>query len=161
MGDRSSLEDSPEGGDNSKSPLLAVETFGPVLGQLVLEARELQVTADEAELVPAGVGLLDMRIGNVADAADERLDGSINGGGGAYIFIPERLEPVFVEKRCRQIRLGIEVAGQDAHAQVGIHPGEMVNQGGLANPSLVVEESDHRRPHGRFLTRARMCVSST
>ena len=59
---------------------------------------------------------------------------------------PQLLQPIFAQEHRGQVGLGVEIGGNHRYAKLRVHPSEVVPQGGLAYPSLVVEE--RYRGHG-------------
>ena len=68
---------------------------------------------------------------------------------------PKLLESILVEEHRRQIRLRVQVRGDDGNPDLGIHPGKVIHQCGRADASLVVEERDRRHRAGLTVTSTR------
>ena len=98
-------------------------------------------------------GRLHRRRSNVARASQQRHERAVDRVSGR-IRGQQVLHLVLVEEHAGEVRLRVEVRGHHGHPEIGVHPGQVVDDGRLADALLVVEESD--RGH-----RADLTVTST
>ena len=63
-----------------------------------------------------------------------------------------RFQPILFEETSSQVRLRIQVEGNDTLTHLGEHPGQMIDQRGLADATLVVEKRNDRNAHGFLRT---------
>jgi len=69
---------------------------------------------------------------------------------GVRALGPEGLEAIRVQEHPAGVRLGVQVGGDDVETEIRVHPGQVIDQRGLAGARLVVEERDGL--HGAGLT---------
>ena len=134
----------------AKGRLVVSQAVRPRCRQLGLETGQPQVADDQTQV--AG-NRFDVRLPDVAEPSQDGRHGPENAVGVGAVR-PQLLEPVFVEEHRGQVRLRIEVHGHHRVTELGVHPGEVIDQRGLADPPLVVEEGDR-------LHRALQMVAST
>src|SRR5450830_19064 len=68
--------------------------------------------------------------------------------GRAYdLLLPELFNFIFIEKSRCQIGLRNKINNNHPFSQHRKHPCQVINQGSLADTSLVVKKSQHRRAH--------------
>src|SRR4030042_1711336 len=91
-----------------------------------------------------GTNLLQRGRGNIARSFEGRQDARQD-ALVLSLFGPEPLQRFFVKEHRSQIRLRIEINGQDTPPKFCTHPRNVIDQGCLPDTPLVVEESD--RPH--------------
>lgn len=84
---------------------------------------------------------LDDRLQDVALAGHQRAQ-TVADGARLTVVAPQRHQPVFVQEHRSQVRLRVQIGHQHLQAMVGIHPRQVVDQRGLADAALVVEERD-------------------
>ncbi|EKD38525.1 MAG: hypothetical protein ACD_75C00704G0003 [uncultured bacterium] len=80
-------------------------------------------------------------LGNVAGAAEDGANGPIY-GIGMLIVAPQAFQTVLVEEHGGEVGLRIEVDGKRFDAMVCKHPCQMIDQRGLAHPTLIVEKGN-------------------
>ena len=56
-------------------------------------------------------------------------------GDWFFFFFPDSFDRVLIKKSRCQIRLGVEVHGDDFFSQIRIHPGQMIEEGGFSHPA--------------------------
>ena len=140
-----------QGGDHAECALVAVQALGPLAGELVLGLRQGKVAGHEAQ---RGRGCLRLLRGDVTRAPQQRHERPVDRAAGR-IGGPQLLHLVLVEEHAGEVRLRIEVRRHDAHAEVGVHPGQVIDDRRLADAALVVEERDCGHRADLTVTRTR------
>src|SRR5574343_253615 len=97
-----------------------------------------------------------MRMGNIPNPSEYRPDCAID-RIRMLIVRPEVFQTIFVQKHRREVGLGVQVNSQGLDAMVGKHPGQVVNERGFSNPSLVIEESDGLHAGLRKILTSTLC----
>ncbi len=125
-------------GLGSESRLVAAHAVGPCGGEFGFESSQTQVADQQAEVFK---DYLYVRVVDVTETAKNRGDRSQDTFRMISIG-PQLLESVVAQEHGAQVCLRVEIRGDHRNTEVGVHPGEVVDQGRFADPSLVVEESD-------------------
>ncbi len=134
----SPLQDPPHRADHPERAWLAVEAVRPLAGELVLGRGQGQVAGDQTQ---AWADLLHMGVSHVTGPVQERHQRLVDRPSRPSVG-PELLDTVLLQEHAGQVGLRIEVGGDHRDPLIGIHPGQVIDQRGLSDPSLVVEEGD-------------------
>ncbi len=143
----SGVRDQPrERSRDAECPLVPVQTFWPLRGELVFASGECEVAHQQPDLLADFFDL--RRLDDIAGALEQGGDAVVD--SARVPISPQTLQPRLVEEHRAQVSLGIEVRGDDTPTEFPQHPGQVIDERRFAHASLVVEEGNGR--HGRLRT---------
>jgi len=133
-----------ERGRRAERRLVTIVASRPRIRELVFEGGERKVAHDQAE---TPFDARHMRHAHVAQPADDRAQGTED-RVRVFAVGPQFLELPLVEEHAAEVRLRIEVDREHGLPLIREHVGQVVDEGRLADATLVVEEGNGL--HGRL-----------
>ena len=121
-----------------KCRLVPIHAVRPCGGQPGFETRESEVPDQQPEIEGH---FFDVRFGEVADAPQYGRHGTEN-AAVVVAFGPKVQQPILGQEHGTEVGLRVEVRSYDRCAEFRVHPGQVVDESGLADAALVVEKGD-------------------